>query len=270
MEPVELREPKVQLQELLDKGFIHSSVSPWGAPVLFVKKKDGTLRMSFMDLMHRVLQPYLDSFVIVLINDILVYSRSNPEHERHLRLVLQTLREHMLYAKFSKCEYRLEFVTFLVHVVSKAGIEVDPVKIQVVRDWPRSTFVTKVRSFVGPAGYYHRFVEGFSTIAAPLTRPTRKDVAFRWSEEYESSFAKLKDLLTTAPASTLPVEGQGLSVYCDASGIGPGCVLMQQGKVITYVSRQLKVHERNYPTHDLELAAIVFALKIWRHYLYGV
>ncbi|CAN4115624.1 unnamed protein product [Withania somnifera] len=128
----------------------------------------------------------------------------------------------------------------------------------------------EVRSFIGLAGYYRRFVEGFLTIAAPLTRMTRKDVAFRWSEDCESSFVKLKDLLTTAPVLTLPVEGQGFSVYCDASGIGPGCVLMRQGKVIAYASRRLKVHERNYPTHDLELAAIVFALKIWRHYLYGV
>ncbi|CAN4101575.1 unnamed protein product [Withania somnifera] len=139
-----------------------------------------------------------------------------------------------------------------------------------VRDWPRPTSVTEVRGFIGPASYYHRFVEGFLTIVTPLTRPTRKDIAFRWSEERESSFVKLKDLLTTAPASTLPVEGQGFSVYCDASGIGPGCVLMKRGKVITYASRQPKVHERNYPTHNLELVAIVFALKIWRHYLYGV
>ncbi|CAN4096864.1 unnamed protein product [Withania somnifera] len=139
-----------------------------------------------------------------------------------------------------------------------------------VRDWPRPTSVTKVCGFISLDGYYRRFVEGFSMIATPLTKPTRKDVAFRWSEECESSFVKLKDLLTTALVLTLPVRGQGFFVYCDAFGIGPGCVLMQRGKVIAYASRQLKMHERNYPTHDLELAVIVFALKIWRHYLYGV
>ncbi|CAN4097429.1 unnamed protein product [Withania somnifera] len=138
-----------------------------------------------MDLMHRVPKPYLDLFVIVFIDDILVYSRNKFDHERHLRLILQTLREHKLYAKFSKCEFWLEYVAFTGHVVSKNGVSVDPAKIQFVRDWPRPTNVTEIRGFVGPAGYYRRFVEGFSSIAAPLTRLTRKNVAFRWSEECE-------------------------------------------------------------------------------------
>ncbi|CAN4099519.1 unnamed protein product [Withania somnifera] len=175
-----------------------------------------------MDLMHRILQSYLDSFVIVFIDDILVYSRSKPEHERHPRLVLQELREHRLYAKFSKCEFWLESSAFLGHIVSKAGIEVDRAKILVVRDWPRPTSIMEVRNFIGPAGYYRRFVEGISTIAAPLT------------------------------------SRHGRILHS------------KQGTVISYTSRKLKVHERNYPTHDLELEAIVFALKIWRHYLYGV
>ena len=215
---------------------------------------------AFMDLMTRVFRPYLDLFVIVFIDDILVYSRSRSEHEQHLRIVLQTLRDQRLYAKFSKCQVWLDSVAFLGHVVSKEGIMVDPAKIEAIRDWHRPTSVTEVRSFVGLASYYRRFVEGFSTIAAPLTRLTRVDVPFVWSEECEASFLRLKELLTTAPILTLPVEGEGFTVYCDASGVGLGCVLMQQGRVIAYASRQLKIHERNYPTHDLELAAVVFAL----------
>ncbi|CAN4106328.1 unnamed protein product [Withania somnifera] len=164
-----------------------------------------------MDLMHRVLKPYLDLFVIVFIDDILVYSRNKSDHEQHLRFVLETLRGHKLYAKFSKCEFWLEYVAFLGHVVSKAGVSVDPAKIRAVRDWPRPTLVTKIRSFVGTAGYYRRFVEGFSSIAAPLTRLTRKNVTFQWSEECELSFGKLKDLLTSAPVLTLPIEGRGFS-----------------------------------------------------------
>ncbi|CAN4091633.1 unnamed protein product [Withania somnifera] len=123
---------------------------------------------AFMDLMHRVLKTYLDFFVIVFIDDILVYSRSNLDHEQHLGLVLQTTIEHRLYAKFSKCEFWLESIAFLGHIVSKDGVLVDPAKIRVVRDWPRPTTITEVCSFVGPASYYRRFVEGFLLIAAPL------------------------------------------------------------------------------------------------------
>ncbi|CAN4097672.1 unnamed protein product [Withania somnifera] len=140
---------------------------------------------AFMDLMHRVLKPYLDLFMIVFIDDILIYSRNKSDHERHLRLILQTPREHKLYAKFSKCEFWLESVAFLGHVVSKAGVSIDPAKVRVVRDWPRPTTITEIRSFVGLAGYYWQFVEGFSTIAALLTALTRKNIAFRWSEECE-------------------------------------------------------------------------------------
>ena len=220
--------------------------------------------------MAHVFRTYLDSLVIIFIDDILVYSRSWSKHEQHLRIVLQTLRDQQLYAKFSKCEFCLASIAFLGQVVSKEGIRVDPTKIEAIRDWDRPTSVTEVRSFVGLASYYRHFVEGFSTIAAPLTRLTRQDIPFVWSEECEMSFLKLKDLLTSASISTLPVEGEGFTIYCDASSVGVGCVLMQHDRVIAYASRQLKVHERNYPTHDLELAAVVFALKIWRHYLYGV
>ena len=120
------------------------------------------------------------------------------------------------------------------------------------------------------AGYYRRFIQGFSTIAVPLTKLTCKGEKFVWSDECERSFQTLKDKLTSAPILTLPEGNDDFVVYTDASGVGLGAVLTQREKVIAFASRQLKVHERNYPTHDLELAAVVFALKIWRHYLYGV
>ncbi|EOX94130.1 DNA/RNA polymerases superfamily protein [Theobroma cacao] len=187
----------------------------------------------------------------------------------HLKIVLQILREHRLYAKFSKCEFWLESVAFLGHVVSKEGIRVDTKKIEAVEKWPRPTSVTEIRSFVGLAGYYRRFVKDFSKIVAPLTKLTRKDTKFEWSDACENSFEKLKACLTTAPVLSLPQGTGGYTVFCDASRVGLGCVLMQHGKVIAYASRQLKRHEQNYPIHDLEMATIVFALKIWRHYLYG-
>ncbi|KAL0556993.1 hypothetical protein IC582_005511 [Cucumis melo] len=304
----ELKELKVQLQELLDKGFIRPSVSPWGAPVLFVKKKDGSMRLCidyrelnkvpvknryplpriddlfdqlqgatvfskidlrsgyhqlrikdgdvpkttfrsryghyefivmsfgltnapavFMDLMNRVFREFLDTFVIVFIDDILIYSKMEAEHEEHLRMILQTLWDNKLYAKFLKCEFWLKQVSFLGHVVSKAGVSVDPAKIEL----------------------------------------TRKGAPFVWSKVCEDSFQNLKQKLVTAQVLTVPDGLGSFVIYSDASKKGLGCVLMQQGKVVAYASRQLKSHEQNYPTHDLELAAVVFALKIWRHYLYG-
>ncbi|GAB2303215.1 hypothetical protein Dimus_038375 [Dionaea muscipula] len=347
MASIELKELHAQLQELLEKGFIRPSVSLWGAPVLFVKKK-GSMRLcidyreinkatmknkyplpriddlfdqlqgaqvfskidlrsgyhqlriregdiantafrtryghyeflvmpfgltnapaAFMDMMQRVFKPYLDRFVVVFIDDILIYSKSKEKHMEHLMIALQILRERQLYAKFKKCEFWLDRVAFLGHVISKDGIFVDMKKIEVVERWPRPTTIREVRSFLGMAGYNRRFVEGFSTIALPLTTLTRKSVKFVWTDACERSFQELKKRLTIAPILSLPTEGGGFVIFSDASLQGLGCVLMQHGKVIAYASRQLKMHERNYPTHDLELAAIVFTLKLWRHYLYG-
>ena len=348
MAPVELKELKKQLIELLEKGFIRPSVSPWGAPVLFVKKKDGTMRLCidyrklnqvtiknkyplpriddlfdqlqgaqvfskidlrsgyhqlkiakedipktafrtryghfeflvmsfgltnapavFMALMNKVFQPFLDKFIIVFIDDILVYSKNKSEHEEHLRTTLQILRENQLYAKLSKCEFWLDHVVFLGHVISSKGIEVDPKKIEAIWNWEVPKNVTEVRSFLGMAGYYRRFVEGFSKIAGPMTKLLRKNVPFSWTQEAQQSFEELKRRLTSAPVLTTPSGQGGFVVYSDASQQGLGCVLMQHGKVIAYASRQLRPHEKSYPVHDLELAAVVFALKIWRHYLYG-
>ena len=348
MAPSEMKELMVQLKDMLEKRIIRPSVSPWGAPVLFVKKKDGSMRLCidyrelnkvtiknkyplpriddlfdqlkgasyfskidlrsgyhqlkvkpedvpktafrtryghyeflvlpfgltnapavFMDLMNRVFQDYLDKFVIVFIDDILIYSKTREDHEKHLRLVLERLREKKLYAKFSKCEFWLRKVQFLGHIVSESGIEVDPAKVEAVMKWETPKSATEIRSFLGLAGYYRRFIQNFSKIAEPLTRLTRKDVKFIWSEECESSFQTLKEKLVSAPILVLPDSSGGFKIYSDASHNGLGCVLMQHGRVVAYASRQLKDYEKRYPTHDLELAAVVFALKIWQHYLYG-
>lgn len=183
--------------------------------------------------------------------------------------ILRKLREHKLYAKDSKCEFWLNRIKFLGHEISTEGLAVDPSKIDTILKWEQPKNVTEIKSFLGLAGYYRRFIAGFSRIAIPLTKLTCKDVNFVWDSECERSFRELIEKLTTSPVLTLPQTGGRFLVYTDASNKGLGCVLMQQGMVIAYASRQLKRHEVNYSTHDLELAAIIFALKIWRHYLFG-
>ncbi|GJR21893.1 putative reverse transcriptase domain-containing protein [Tanacetum coccineum] len=274
--PSEMKELAEQLQELSDKGFIRPSSSPWGAPVLFVKKKDGSFRMCinyrssvyskidlrsgyhqlrvreedipktafktryghyefqvmpfgltnapavFMDLMNGVCKPYLDKFMIVFIDDILIYLKNKYEHKEHLKLILELLKKEELYAKFSKVEFWIPKVQFLGHVIYSKGIHVDPVKIESIKDWASPKSPTEIRQ----------------------TRRT--------------------------PILALPKGSENFIFYCDASHKGLGAVLMQNEKVIAYASRQLKIHEKNYTTHDLELGAVVFALKMWRHYLYGI
>jgi hypothetical protein len=338
---------KTQLQELLDKGYIHPSSSPWGCPALFVKKK-GSLRLCvdyqplnavtiknkyplpridvlfdqlagarvfskvdlrsgyhqikirpcdipktafstryglyeylvmsfglnnapayFMYLMNSVFMTELDKFVVVFIDDILIYSKNDEEHAGHLRIVLQRLRDHKLYAKFSKCEFWLDSVKFLGHTISKEGISVDASKVQEVMDWKPPKTVHQIRSFLGLAGYYRRFIPDFSRIAKSMTELLKKGVKFVWSEDCEKAFHTLRQHLTTAPVLVQPDNSQPFEVFCDASSTGLGCVLMQENRVIAYASRSLRPHEVNYPTHDLELAAVVHALKIWRHYLMG-
>jgi len=195
-------------------------------------------------------------------NDILVYSRNEEEHVEHLRVVLTRLREHQLYAKFSKCEFWLKKVPFLGHVLSEEGISVDPAKVQDVLDWKVPTSVHEVRSFLGLAGYYRRFISEFSKISKPMTHLLQKDVKFVWTPECEEALHKLRTLLTSAPVLAQPDIEKPFDVFCDASSIGLGCVLMQEGRVIAYPLRQLQKHEVNYPTHDPELAAVVHSLKI--------
>nr|ABA96940.1 retrotransposon protein, putative, Ty3-gypsy subclass [Oryza sativa Japonica Group] len=344
----ELAEVKKQVDEQLQKGYIRPSTSPWGAPVIFVEKKDKTKRMCvdyralnevtiknkyplpriddlfdqlkgatvfskidlrsgyhqlrireedipktafitryglfectvmsfgltnapafFMNLMNKVFMEFLDKFVVVFIDDILIYSKSEEEHEQHLRLVLEKLKEHQLYAKFSKCDFWLKEVQFLGHIVNAQGVAVDPANVESVTEWTPPRTVTQVRSFLGLAGYYRRFIENFSKIAKPMTQLLKKEEKFIWSAECNRSFEELKRRLVSAPVLTLPDQTKDFQVYCDASRQGLGCVLMKDGKVVSYASRQLRSHEGNYPTHDLELAAVVHALKIWRHYLIG-
>ncbi|KAI3717421.1 hypothetical protein L1987_69023 [Smallanthus sonchifolius] len=332
----EMKELMAHLDELLEKGFIQPSISPWGALVLFVKKKDASMRMcidyrelnkrtvknkyplpriddlfdqlqgaswlskidlrsgyhqlkvreedisktafltryghfefrvmsfgltnapaAFMDLMNRVCRPMLDRSVIVFIDDILIYSKNEGDHACHLKEVLEALKKEKLFAKFSKCAFWLREVQFLGHVINPNGIMVDPAKIT-------TGYYRRL------AGYYRRFIQDFSKIASPLTKLTQKEVKYEWGSTQDEAFKELKEKLTQAPVLALPEGNEDLVVYSDASGQGLGCVLMQRGRVIAYASRQLKIHEANYPTHDLELAAVVFALKIWRHYLYGV
>ncbi|GJU19811.1 putative reverse transcriptase domain-containing protein [Tanacetum coccineum] len=346
--PSEMKELSEQLQELSDKGFIRPSSSPWGAPVLFVKKKDGSFRMCidyrelnkltvknryplpriddlfdqlqgssiyskidlrsgyhqlrvreqdipktafrtryghyefqvmpfgltnapavFMDLMNRVCKPYLDKFVIVFIDDILIYSKDEKEHEEHLKAILELLKKEQLYAKFSKCEFWIPKVQFLGHVIDSRGIHVDPAKIESIKDWASPKTPTEIRQFLGLAGYYRRFIEGFLKIAKSMTKLTQKGIKFDWGEKEENAFQLIKQKLCSAPILALPEGSEDFVVYCDASHKGLGAVLMQREKVIAYASRQLKVHEKNYTTHDLELGSVVFALKMWRHYLYG-
>ncbi|KAD5507948.1 hypothetical protein E3N88_15651 [Mikania micrantha] len=222
----------------------------------------------FMDLMNRVCKPYLDKFVIVFINDILIYSQNQQDHKQHLRLVLELLAKEKLYARFSKCEFCLREVHFLGHVINQKGIHVDPRKIKAVKQWEARTIPTEIRQFLGLAGYYRRFIKNFSKIAQPLTALTQKDRKYDWGKEQEDAFQLLKHKLCNVPILSLLEGTDNFVVFCDAWHQGLGCVLIQKDKVIAYASRKLQVHEKNYTTHDLELAVVIFALKLWKH-LYG-
>ncbi|GJX76356.1 putative reverse transcriptase domain-containing protein [Tanacetum coccineum] len=186
-----------------------------------------------MDLMNRVCKPFLDKFVIVFIDDILIYSKNKKEHEEHLKAVLELLKKEKLYAKFSKCEFWIP------------------------KDWESPKTPTEIRQFLGLAGYYRRFIEGFSKIAKSMTKLTQKGVKFDWGDKQEAAFQLLKQKLCSAPILALPERSEDFVVHCDVSHKGLGVVLMQREKVIAYASRQLKIHEKNYTTHDLELGSVV-------------
>ncbi|GKD60216.1 putative reverse transcriptase domain-containing protein, partial [Tanacetum coccineum] len=209
----------------------------------------------FMDLMNQVCKSYLDKFVIVFIDDILVYSKDEEEHGKHLKIILELLKKERLYAKFSKCDFWLDSIQFLGHVIDRSGVHVDPAKIEAIKSWAAPTTPTEVRQFLRLAGYYQRFIEGFSLISKPLTKLTQKNKKYEWGEEEEEAFQTLKQKLCSALILALPEGTKDFMVYCDASLKGYGAVLMQREKVIAYDSRQLKVHEENYTTHDLELGA---------------
>jgi hypothetical protein len=312
----ELVELKKQIDELLEKGYIRPSTSPWAAPVLFVeKKKDERKRMCidyrslnevtiknkyplpriedlfdqlrgagvfskidlrsgyhqlriqpsdipkttfitkyglyefivmsfgltnaptyFMYLMNIVFMDYLNKFVVVFIDDILVYSQNKQEHKEHLRKVLQRLRYCQLYAKLSKCEFWISEVMFLGHIINQEGLAVDLKKVAAILDWKAPKGARGIKSFIGMVGYYRRFIEGFSKIARPMTALLAKKVEFKWTPAWQKSFETLKEKLTTAPVLILPDVHRSLSVYYDASYTGLGCVLMQEGRVVAYSS----------------------------------
>nr|GEX16111.1 putative reverse transcriptase domain-containing protein [Tanacetum cinerariifolium] len=194
---------------------------------------------------------------------------NEKEHKEHLKIILELLKKEELSAKFSKCEFWIPKVQFLGHVIDSQGIHVDPAKIESVKDWASPKSPTEIRQFLGLAGYYRRFIEGFSKIAKPMTKLTQKKVKFKWGDKQEAAFQLLKQRLCSAPILALPEGSEDFIVYCDALNKGLGAVLMQREKVISYASRQLKIYEKSYTTHNLELGAVVFALKIRRHYLYG-
>lgn len=348
----ELAELKSQLTELTKLGFIQPSKSPYGAPILFVKKKDGTMRMcidyralnnitiknsyalprvdelfdrlqgakyfskidlrsgyhqiriasedvsktafrtryghfeflvlpfgltnapaTFMHLMHQTFRAHLDDFVIVFLDDILIYSKSLHEHERHVSKVLEILRREKLYAKESKCELFKKEVEFLGHYVSDVGVRMMESKVKAVQEWPTPTKALHVRSFLGTAGYYRKFIRDFSKVAAPLTDLTKDGIKFVWSHPQEEAFRRLKSLMADAPILILPDPNLPYVINTDASGFAVGAVLQQdQGKglqPIAFLSKKMKDAETRYPVHEQELLAIIHSLSTWRHYLHG-
>jgi hypothetical protein len=352
MSPVELDELKKQLTELLEHGFIRPSKSPYGAPVLFVKKKDGSIRMcidyrmlnkitiknkyplprvdelidrlqgaqwfskidlrsgyhqvriaeedvektafrtryghyeflvlpfgltnapaTFMRLINDVMNPYLDQCVIAFIDDILIYSKTKEEHERHVKQVLELLREHKLYAKGSKSAFFKHEVSFLGYVISTDGIRMEKEKVEAVRDWPVPRNVGEVMEFEGFAGFYRQFIKDFSKIMAPLTDLKKKDAPFVWDSRQQQAFDEIKKRMCEEPLLIIPDPALPYVVETDASGFAYGASLQQdQGKglqPVAFLSRKMIPAERNYATHEQELLAIVRALREWRHYLHG-
>ena len=352
MSPKGLDELKKQLRELTEKGYIQPSVSPFGAPVLFVPKKDGGVRMcvdyralnrvtvhnryplpriedlldrlqgakfftkidlrsgyhqirvhptdvpktafrtryghfeflvlpfgltnapaTFMHLMHSIFREQLDDFIVIFLDDILVYSRDLEAHVSHVRKTFEILRQHSLYAKVSKCEFFKTSVHYLGHVVSDHGLSPDPAKVRAVKQWKVPTNVSEVRSFLGLAGYYRRFIRDFAKIAAPLTNLTRKDRPFTWSLREGEAFNELKTVLQNAPVLQLADQSRDYIVTTDASDFAMGAVLSQvwdDGEhPVAFESRKMNPAEQNYPTHERELLAVIHALRTWRHYLLG-
>ena len=362
------REAEKMLKELLAKGFIRPSRSPWGSPMFLVDKPDGGKRMvidyrglnaattrnryplpridelfdqlqgaryfskldlrtgywqirvasedvaktaftsrhghfewlvlpmgltnapaEFMALMENTFREELNKFVLVFLDDILVYSSTLEEHERHLRVVLQRLREQKLYAKWSKCTFVRQEVEFLGHFVGRAGVRMVEGKVAAVERWPTPATQKEVEQFLGLAGYYRRFIENFSKISAPLSelcgtlkKPTGPGGAakrappkkkFYWGEEQQEAFGALKRAVTSAPCLAIPDPGREFLVHTDSSGYATGAVLMQRFdaglRPIAFLSKKMSPAERRYPVHEQELLAILNALKAWRHYLGG-
>ncbi|MCO5575331.1 hypothetical protein L7F22_029131 [Adiantum nelumboides] len=222
---------------------------------------------SFNRLMQDIFRPYLDDFVLVFFDDILIYSKDKADHEGHVRKVLEILCQHQLYAKENKCTFCSPQVSYLGFIISADGISADLEKIKDIIEWPQPTSVSEVRGFIGFTEWYRIFVKDYALIAAPLTGLLKKDMRVDWESEHEASFSKLKGYLVSSPILKLPNFSKEFEVVTDASGLALGGVLTQEGRPVAYTSRKLRDHEKNYPTHDLELLAVIHALKLWRHYL---
>jgi hypothetical protein len=352
LSPAELDELKDQLTLLLEKGLIRPSTSPWGAPVLFTKKKDGGLRMcldyrmlnditvknkcpipridemfdrlssaerfttldlrsgyyqirvrdedvpktgirtrygsfeftvmpfgltnapsTFQALMNEIFRDFIDDFVLVYLDDILIYGKEK-DHLRHVEQVLRRLSDHKLFAKASKCEFNKTSVDFLGHVVQRGCVKMQDKKVSAIVDWPTPRTVTEIQAFMGLANYYRMFVRDFSSIAAPITHSTRGKVKqYVWEKKQQDAFAALKSAFTTAPVLRLVDPNRAFTLTTDASDVGLGAVLQQEYQdglhPVAFLSRKLLPAEVNYATHDKELLAIVYALKTWRPYLHG-
>ena len=223
---------------------------------------------TFMRLMNHVLRAFIGRFVVVYFDDILIYSKNLEEHVMHLKSVLEILRKERLFANLKKCTFCTDKLVFLGFVVSKRGIEVDEEKVKAIQEWSTPTTVSQVRSFHGLASFYRRFVRDFSSLAAPLTEVIKKNVPFKWGKEQEKAFSLIKEKLTNAPLLVLPNFAKTFEIECDASGIGIGAVLMQEGRPIAYFSEKLSGAALNYPTYDKEMYALVRALENWQHYLW--
>ena len=352
MSPLELEECKRQLADFLAKQHVRPSKSPFGAPVLFVRKKDGTLRMcidyralnkitvkdrypmpradelldqllharvftkldlrsgyhqvrvaeedipktafrtkfghfeftvmpfglcnapaTFQRMMNDALRPFIDDFVIVYIDDILIFSRNEAEHEEHLRAVLQRLREHKLQAKRSKCEFGMDELDYLGHTINWQGVKMNDAKIRAIEEWPAPKNVKELRSFLGLAGYHRKFVEHFSQRTMPMSELLKGGAEWRWGEEQQAAFEDLKMTMTSAPVLAIPDPSLPYEVFTDASQFGVGAVLLQdQGRgwqPCAYLSHKLTPAERKYAVHEQELLGIIHALKVWRPYLEG-
>lgn len=352
LSPLEGEALKKELKNLLHKGLIRPSNSPWSAPTLFVKKKDGSLRLcvdyrklnqitvknsypipriddlldrlskatvfskldlasgyhqirvkendiektafgsrfglfeflvlpfglmnapgTFMKAMHDTFMEYLDDFLIVYLDDILIYSESMEQHWKHLILVFEKLNSQHFIVKESKCELCRDKIAFLGYVVSKDGVNTDPSKVATIQRLAAPSNVKEVRSFLGVVGFYRRFIPGFAAVAQPLSDLLRAEKAWTWGYKEETSFQKLKLLVTRAPCLKLPDYSKEFIVTCDASGFAIAGVLSQmfddQEHPIAFESRKLNSHEMNYPVHELELLAIVYCLKKWKIYVEG-
>ena len=224
---------------------------------------------TFMRLMNHVLRAFIGRFVVVYFDDILVYSKTHEEHVEHLKSVLDVLRKEKLFANLKKCIFCTDKLVFLGFVVSAQGIQVDEEKIRAIQEWPSPTSIGEVRSFHGLASFYRRFVPQFSSIAAPMTEVIKKNAEFKWGKAQEDAFQLLKYKLTHAPVLSLPNFSKSFEIECDASGVGIGAVLMQEGRPVAYFSEKLNGATLSYPTYDKELYALVRALQTWQHYLWA-